>query len=155
MTFLETVILNASQKEQIRALWNKEYPVNIMHKHPADFEKYLSNLVDHRHILIVDDNDNVEGWYTDFVREEARWFAMILATEIQGKGYGSELLKRGKANNTELNGWISNSPDYKKANGKPYRLPNEFYKKNGFEILPEIKFETPVLKTIKIKWRGN
>ena len=114
MEYIFTKILNKTQKEQLRILWNREYPVNIAHHNLQDFESYLEDLSDQRHILIADHYKMVKGWYFDFLREHERWFAMIIDTEIQRKGYGSSLLKEAKKNNVELNGWVVNASDYKK-----------------------------------------
>lgn len=153
MNFLETRILSYDQKEQIRSLWNREYPISIQLKAPKNFEDYLSKLEDHYHILVLDNNEQIIGWFFDFIRGKERWFAMIVDSNYQGKGLGSELLKRGQSRHVILNGWISDSPDHKKANGETYRLPNRFYTKNGFEIFPEVRLETPALNSIKIQWR--
>ena len=153
MNFVFTDKLSKTQKNQILAIWNKEYPSVIKLNSINDFETYLSNLRDQKHILITSESGEVKGWYFDFIRDKERWFTIIVDTEIQGKGYGKKLLFKGKEINSELNGWIINSSDFKKENGEIYRSPVGFYRKNGFKIFPEIKFETDKSTTIKIKWK--
>ena len=153
MKYLNTTILNKTQKSQIKDLWNKEYPISIKHQTQEDFENYLSNLTDQYHILIENENSEIKAWYFDFERDEERWFAMIVGSEIQGKGYGAGLINKGKIKNSVLNGWVINSSDYIKENAEEYKSPVEFYQKMGFQIFPEVKLETKVLKTIKIKWK--
>jgi len=96
MKYLNTTILNKTQKSQIKDLWNKEYPISIKHETQKDFENYLSNLTDQHHILIENENGEIKAWYFDFERDEERWFAMIVGSEIQEKGYGKGLINKGK-----------------------------------------------------------
>ena len=152
MKFITTSRLYKIQKSQIRNLWNAEYPAIIQQKELADFEKYLSGLKEKNHILIKEKNGIIVGWFIDFIRDGERWFAMIVSSEIQGKGYGSKLLEMGKKRNTELNGWAVQSTEYKRSDGKPYKPPLGFYEKMGFRIFSEIKFETDIMTTVKIKW---
>ena len=39
--------------------------------------------------------------------------------------------------------------------GKPYRSPLDFYIKNGFKVLPEIRLELPSISAVKIKWSSD
>lgn len=153
MKTIATTCLNEIQRSQIINLWNQEYPKIIAHKTKESFGKYLSVLNEQHHILLLDENELIKGWFFDFVREEERWFAMIVGSEMQGKGYGRKLLEMGKRNNSILNGWVVDSSDYIKADGTTYQSPIAFYRKMGFEVFPEIIFETEVMKTIKIKWQ--
>lgn len=152
MFFFQTLNLTPQQKEALRQLWNKEYPLSIQHQTIADLDNYLSKLIDPHHILILDKDNHMMAWYCDFIRNEARWFAMIIDTTIQRKGYGSALLNKGKARHPILNGWIVASSTYPKADGSPYLSPKQFYEKQGFQIIPEERMETEALKTIKIRW---
>jgi hypothetical protein len=153
MDFISTKELNKIQKCQIMAMWNKEYPLVIKLNSLEDFDKYLSSLIDQKHILIISDDKVVKGWYIDFIRDDERWFTLILDSEIQGKGYGRKLLSMGKEINSELNGWVIDSSNYRKENGEMYKSPTGFYEKNGFQILFDVKFKTEKLTTIKINWK--
>ncbi len=153
MNYVSTQILTTLQKQQIIDLWNESYPAAIRHENLESFDNYLAKLTGHNHILLLDKQDVVKAWFFDFIRENDRWFAMIVSPELQGKGIGSRLLYLGKAFSEELNGWTVYDTAYKKANGQPYRSPVEFYIKNGFQIHPEIVWETPVMNSIKITWK--
>jgi len=155
LKFLEINTLSQIEKEQIIGLWNREYPRNLRYEKPEQFEAYLNGLKDQNHILIVDDNENIIGWYFDFIREEERWFAAIIASEFQGKGFGTKLLNLARKRRNLLNGWVILSADYVKYNGAPYLSPLEFYKKIGFEIYNDVKLETDKISAIKIKWSSE
>ena len=153
--YLTTSKLSESQLSQVCRLWNKEYPIDVHHKRKEDLEQYLSGLAKPNHTIIEDGDGKVKAWFFDFMRNKERWFGMIVDSTHQGKGYGRELIKRAKNNYSELNGWIINSKEYLKENGGKYEPPTEFYRKMGFDISPDQKFDSKVLKTIKIKWRKN
>ncbi len=152
MNFKSTEILNPTEKIQILNLWNKEYPFNIQLSDLSELESYLANLKDKRYILVQSSDGEVIAWYMDFIRDEERWFAMIVGGRFQGKGLGGKLLQLGKEQNTELNGWAIQENDYKKGNGEWYTSPIPFYRKNKFEILSNVKLETKYLTAIKIYW---
>lgn len=153
MNYISTQILTTLQKLQIIDLWNDSYPVSIRHNGVESFDNYLAKLTDQNHILLLDKKDTVKAWFFDFIRENERWFAMIVSPELQGKGIGSRLLCLGKAFNKGLNGWTVYDTKYEKADGRPYRSPVDFYIKNGFKIHPEIVWETPVMNSMKITWK--
>ncbi|ELR70789.1 hypothetical protein C900_03397 [Fulvivirga imtechensis AK7] len=155
MNFLETTTLDEKQKKQIYQLWNDEYPACLNYDSVEQFESYLSKLHNQLYILLVNENNEVRGWYAEFDRDNNRWFAMILHHELQGKGFGSRILKKSKTNNAELNGWVIDSNGYKKTNGDIYQSPLLFYIKNGFTPLIETRLETHQLSAVKIKWTPN
>ncbi len=155
MKYIRTNQLDQAQKTQIRELWNKEYPSAVSFSSLEDFENYLSNLAEQRHTLVQDENALVKAWYFDFIRDEHRWFAMIVDSKIQGMGYGGKLLDMAKKSNSALYGWIADSSTYEKQNGEVYKSPIAFYQKHGFQILSEIKLEVGEMKTIKIQWPPN
>ena len=134
-------------------LWNDEFPEKLNYQTLADFESYLSNLEDQFHILILDNNQNIKGWYFDFIRDDERWFAILLDAEISGKGYGTQLLNLAKEKEPVLNGWVIDHPNNKKRNGEAYRSPLNFYLKNGFKLLPENRLELEKLSAVKIRWK--
>lgn len=152
MRIIKSKNLNSAQKQEIFELWNKEYPVNLQYTEISEFEDYLSKLKDQNHLLIIDENDKVKGWYFDFLRDNERWFVAILDSNIQGIKFGTKLIELAKRDNEELNGWVIYSSTYLKANGEAYLSPIEFYKKNGFNVLNKIELKNDQINTIKIKW---
>ncbi|MFT5780517.1 MAG: GNAT superfamily N-acetyltransferase [Crocinitomicaceae bacterium] len=133
-------------------LWNREYPASLAYDSIESFDAYISSLIDARHVLIQSKEGIIQGWYFDFLRDGNRNFGMLLDARIQGAGVGSELLRRSKVSNSELHGWAVESSKYKKMDGTFYKSPIDFYRKNGFEIIPEVQFTTEQLTAIKIQW---
>lgn len=150
---ITTNSLENLQKKVIFEFWNAEYPKNLTHRNLDDFENYLYALTNQQHIMLIDKYGAIKGWYFDFERADEKWFAMILATEIHGKGFGTLLLNEGKKRESILNGWVIDKTDYLKQNGGSYRSPVSFYLKNGFKIIPEIRLELAHLSAVKITWK--
>ena len=148
---ITTNSLDNSQIKVIFELWNAEYPKNLTHRNLSDFENYLNALASQHHMILTDEN-TIKGWYFDFDRNNEKWFAMILATEIHGKGFGTLLLNKAKKKESILNGWVIDKTDYLKQNGNLYKSPIPFYLKNGFQLLPEIRLELEHLSAVKITW---
>ncbi|NVJ45722.1 MAG: GNAT family N-acetyltransferase [Cytophagia bacterium] len=140
------------QKTQIYEIWNVEYPSKIGYKHISEFEAYLDKLVDQHHILALDEHEKVLGWFFDFIRNEERWFAIILDSSLHGKGVGSKMLDLAKSSNTVLNAWVTDHNTDLKRNGEYYQSPLQFYIKNGFEVLTDVRIETDILSAVKIRW---
>lgn len=92
------------------------------------------------------------GWAFTFIRCEEKWFAIILNSIVHGKGYGTLLLDELKMNDSVLNGWVINHQNDLKQNKKPYISPIEFYSKNGFVIVTDIRIENDKMSAIKIRW---
>ena len=153
MKIITTNNLDDHQKKVIYDLWNAEYPKNLTHSNPIDFENYLNALTNQRHNLLIDKNGIIKGWYFDFDRNNEKWFAMIIASEIHGKGFGTMLLNEAKKRESVLNGWVIDKTNYLKQNGDGYKSPISFYIKNGFHKLPEIRLELAHLSAVKIKWK--
>ncbi len=149
-SFLTIQLLNNSQKEALRTLWNKEYPKTIHHYSFEKFEDYLKTLTNVSHTLVVK-NDIIVGWYADFNRDRERWFLLILDASIQGKGIGSEIIKKVKTKFPVLNGWVVASNSYLKEDGTIYQSPLEFYKKLGFTTFENVILEGSI-KAIKIQF---
>ncbi|WP_420387080.1 N-acetyltransferase [Roseivirga sp.] len=152
MKLIRTNQLSKEQKLQIFEIWNNEYPAKIGYKDISEFEAYLEKLADQHHILALDSAQSVKGWFFDFIREEDRWFAIILDSSLQGKGIGSKILDLAKSINTVLNAWVTDHNTDLKKNGEPYLSPLQFYVKNGFEVLTEVRVETDILSAVKIRW---
>ena len=103
MEFIRTKELSKVWKTEILELWNKEYPQKLNYKSLLDFENYLEILTNQSHIVIIDENQNIKGWYFDFIRDGEKWFAILLDSKIQGQGFGTQLLNLAKEGASELN----------------------------------------------------
>lgn len=154
MTITETNSLTNEEKKEIFLLWNSEYPSSLVYERIKDLEHYLDGLKDHYHMLLKDDDGQIKGWYFDFLREDKRWFATILQSRVQGKGFGSRLLKMAKQKRKELHGWVI-VENLKKANGEPYISPLGFYSKNNFTIHKDVQLITEKFSAIKIEWSAE
>ena len=145
--------LNTEQKHAVRKLWNTEYPKSIALKTPKDLDDYLAKLEDQNHILLLDENEKIVGWFFGFIRDSERWFAIIVDSTFHCKGYGSILLNEAKSLYAELNGWVITSANHSRLSGEPYVSPLGFYTNHNFEVLEDVTLETEAMKTIKIKWQ--
>lgn len=144
--------LSVAQKESVLRIWNEEYAEKLV-KTMEGFETYLSKLGDVQHFLMFDEADALFGWAITFNREGERWFAILLGGNVQGKGYGTQLLNMLKESEPILNGWVTDHNKDIKRNGQPYRSPMGFYLKNDFEVLSDVHLETEELSAVKICWR--
>ena len=102
---------------------------------------------------MIDANKEIKGWYFDFIRNNEKWFAIILDSKIQGKGYGTKLLELAKQKENVLNGWVIDHNRDKKKNGASYISPMNFYLKSGFEKLAKNRLESEKISAVKIIWR--
>ena len=96
---VQTSELNSSAKEQLLQLWNNAYPEGISHKNLDAFENYLSALINTKHYLLLGNSDAILGWAFTFVRDNEKWFAIILEESIMGQGIGRlmiEMLKQSE-----------------------------------------------------------
>ena len=144
--------LNTAQKEDIRRIWNQEYPHQFVHPDLASLEGYLQKLGKPIHFLITE-ADQIQGWLVTFNRDGARWFSIILDSSIQGKGLGSQLLNAAKKEEIELNGWATDHERDVRADGQAYASPIGFYLKNGFEVLKGTRLEQGLNSLVKIQWK--
>lgn len=153
MKVVEREVLSLKEKEVLRELWNNEYPAKLNLKTIEDFELYLVGLSKAKHYLLFDELDKINGWAFTFLRDQEEWFAIILDSQIQGKGNGSFLMNEIKKNNTSLNGWVIDHENEVKQNATVYRSPMAFYIKNGFAICKEIRIENEKMSGVKINWK--
>ncbi len=153
MEFIKRSSLSVSEKLEVFELWNNEYPEKLSYKEKGEFDTYLKALKEQSHILLVDINKKIKSWYFDFKRENEKWFAIILDSEIQGKGLGTKILELAKEKENELNGWVIDHNRDKKRNGELYNSPLNFYLKNGFEKSVIDRLELKNISAVKIKWR--
>jgi GNAT superfamily N-acetyltransferase len=150
MKIITTNSLDNPQKKVVYELWNAEYPINLTHQNLSGLENYLNALTNQHHMLLIDKKGKIKAWYFNFDRNNEKWFAMILASEIHGKGFGTMLLNEAKKRESALNGWVIDKTDYIKQNGDFYKTPIPFYLKNGFRLVPEIRLELEYLSAVKI-----
>ncbi|PVX51899.1 acetyltransferase (GNAT) family protein [Balneicella halophila] len=153
MIYKKTDKLSPVIRKEIRAIWNEEYPKVIIEKSQDKFDEYIKSLKDAKHVIVIDESGHIQGWYADFIRDDDRWFLILLSSKIQGKGIGKELITNARQNNDRLNGWAIFSNHYKKSDETLYKSPIAFYKKLGFTIRKDIIFRTEIMETVKIEWR--
>lgn len=143
--------LSEIQKEQIVKLWNAEYPLGLAYESMAGFDEYLSKTGNPLHYLI-EENYQLIGWMATFERENERWFSIILDSRHQNKGLGRLLLNEAKKEVKALNGWVLDHNSAKKLNGDFYLSPLDFYLKNDFNVIDDIRLETEKISAVKIQW---
>jgi len=152
MQITQYYTLSIAQKDELLRLWNNEYPVELAHENIAALDNYLNGLSRITHYLLADEQDILHGWAWAFDRDDSRWFAIILDSSVQRKGYGSILLNKLKESEKVLQGWVEDSNEKIKRNGETYRSPLAFYRKNGFTLCPDDRLRTDKVSAIKIKW---
>ena len=152
MEFLRTPEIPEPFKTDILNLWNKEYPQHLSYNTLSDFNNYLKTLIEASHILIIKDN-KVLAWYVNFIRNRKKWFVILLNSNIQGKGYGTQLINLAKKEESELNGWVIEHDNDLKQNGEKYKSPLGFYLKNGFEVISEDRLELETISAVRIRWQ--
>lgn len=155
MEFKTQKDLSKKDKQQIFELWNNEYPENINYQTLTEFDDYLDKLTDQSHLLMLDYNQSIKGWYFEFIRNSEKWFAIILDSSVQGKGFGTKILNMAKQKQVELNGWVINNDNYTKRNGQIYKSPLSFYLSNGFEELSNEILESPKISAVRIRWENS
>jgi len=151
MEIIETESLTPEQKFQILELWNSEYPESLMHANTGSFDEYLNPLKNQKHFLAVD-NNKLLAWAFQFLRDSEQWFAIIVSGKSQGKGVGKKMIQKLKDNNARLSAWVMDKEDKKKINGEIYKSPLNFYLKNEFTIVPDVRLETEKMSALKIQW---
>lgn len=152
MKFINLTELSKANKKEILDLWNNEYPEKLNYQSLAEFDNYLENLTEQSHIVMLNEDFIIKGWYFDFIRENEKWFAIILDSELHGKGFGTKILNLAKERESELNGWVIDNNNGKKNNGLIYFSTLKFYEKCGFEIKTDNRLELDKISAIKIKW---
>src|ERR1700712_1589211 len=98
MKIVQKEVLSLEEKDSLMQLWNNEYPARLHLKTIDDFESYLNGISNTKHYLLLDDSNEINGWAFTFLREGEDWFAIILDSQIQGKGNGSLLINEIKKN---------------------------------------------------------
>ncbi len=155
MKTLCTKTLSQIQKNQLLDLWHDQYPETLAYKNRQSFEDYLISLKSPQHTLVVDENGGIKGWLLKMIRDKSDWIAIVLDKSIQFQGYGSKLLDKVKAESDEINAWVVDHDNYKKADGSTYPSPLNFYIKNGFRVVPEERLDKTKITAVKIQWQKN
>lgn len=151
---IEQTELSDEEKSRIIEMWNAEYPSDIAHPGIPSFNEYLSKVTDRKHFLLIDESQKIVGWAMMFVRDDAKWFVIIVDGKFQGKGFGIKLLDALKAAENHFFGWVINNDNYKKANSENYRSPLGFYKKIGFVVHENEKLIKENISGVKIEWNA-
>lgn len=102
---------------------------------------------------MIDESQNIRGWCFDFIRENEKWFVIVVDSKLHGIGLGTKLLNAAKEKEVELNGWVVDHNRDRKKNGDFYRSPLDFYLKNGFEKLSESRLVLDKISAVNIKWK--
>jgi len=152
MEFIQLTELSENELKAIMELWNREYPEKLNFQSLAELEFYLESKTEKFHIIIINEDGNIQGWYFDFFRDNEKWFALILDAKLQGKGFGTKILNLAKEKETELNGWVIDHNNEVKKNGGRYDSPLDFYLKNGFKVITDCRLELENISAVKIKW---
>lgn len=151
MQLIKVPALTETQKEEIYSLWNDAYPEKLVHRNLESFGDYLDTVHQKQHLLLLDDQHHIKGWLFLFERNGEDWFAMVVAGNSQGKGYGTRLLGEIKQETGALNGWVIDHFNDTKVDGTVYRSPLAFYEKNGFVTIVEERFESAKISAVKIR----
>ena len=146
MEIIKTKIISETQFEQISQMWNEEFPVVLKDR----FSKLLENVENYHHYFIEKENQ-ILAWAADFEKDGELRFSIIVREDQQGKGFGTLLLNRLKRDLGEFYGWVIDQEEYITQNGTLYKSPLVFYRKNGFEVLDEIRSGSELIKAVKIK----
>jgi GNAT superfamily N-acetyltransferase len=144
--------LKPEHRQQLFGLWNSEFPVTFLHKHADDFENYLFKLDNPHHYLVSLSDKTIIAWAYRFERYNETWFGLLVHPNYQRKGHGSRLLDILKQENEELNGWVIDHRADMKQNGERYFSPLEFYLKNKFSPIPDVRLELDLLSAVKMHW---
>ncbi|MBF4515337.1 hypothetical protein IRZ71_03250 [Flavobacterium sp. ANB] len=152
MKIIEKEILLLEEKEILRVIRNNEFPAQFNYHTIEEFEVYINGLSNAKHYLLLDEENEIQGWAFTFLREEEDWFSIMLNKQFQGKGNGSLLLQKLKKNNSNLSGWVIDHENDIKQNKEQYKSPLLFYIINGFNVLSEIRIENEKISAVKIIW---
>jgi len=155
MEFVETKILSAQQLEELKLLWNNEYPEKLYIDKMFHFKEYLHTKENIEHILVLNTSGELIGWFFTFIRSEENWFALILASTIQKQGLGRKLLNMAKKKHLELNGWVIDHNNETLRSGEAYMSPLQFYKNNDFEVFNYCRLGLEKISAVKVVWKAQ
>ena len=95
LQFHPVELVSLEEKCQIMELSNHEYPSRLAYNKVENFDTYINGLVNPKHILVRFNNEIV-GWATKFLRDQEKWFVIILSSSIHGQYIGSRLMEQIK-----------------------------------------------------------
>jgi len=147
--------LTASEKIDVRELWNNEYPEQLRLTDMSKLEEYLAGLAFAEHLLVYTKDGTVAAWAVKFIRNEERSFVIIVASSLHRTGIGKQLLNVLKMGETQLTGWAVDHQRYLKSNQQTYLSPLPFYLMNSFSIAEASRLELPTLSAVKIIWKSR
>jgi len=148
----ESTLLLLSEQQEVHTIWNTEYPLLFKYADFQDFQKYLFSLHDLRHYYIKNSSNEIVAWASDFIREDARWFGIIVKSTHHRSGLGSQLISHLKSKNVQLCGWMIDNCRELKSDGTYYQSPQQFYRQQGFEFHPDEHMGFDRISAIKISW---
>lgn len=151
MNFTSRTRLTIEDKNQLIRLWNSEYPKDLTFTDLSEFDTYINGLDNASHRLVINDQEQIMGWYFDFDRDGERWFAILLNSDIQGLGIGRQLLNAAKNEWKTLHAWVIDHNNDKKLNGDWYISPLPFYIKNGFQV-KGTRLDLTHISAVQINW---
>ena len=151
MQITKTKEITERQWSQINTLWDEEYPVKLNGRFPILFD----GADWYNHYIMEDEHNNVIAWAVDFQKDNQIRFSIIVDTNHKGQGLGGMLIEKLKSENSEFYGWVIDHNDDLKSNGTTYHSPMPFYLKHGFEILPDIRIDSEMIRAVLIKWSSE
>lgn len=143
--------LEDSEIIELLELWNNEYPVSIKYSTIEKFKDFLNNLLDLEHYLILDSN-KIIAWNFVFIRNDERFFGIIIDSNFQKLGIGTKLMNHIKLLYPILNGWVVDHNNYLKLDNSPYFSPLDFYLKNDFKVNQNLRLELKSFTAVRIIW---
>lgn len=151
-TIISKSNLSLQEKEFVFQLWNDEYPSKLSYQFISEFDTYLNNLSDVHHYLLYDELEMIQGWAITFVRDNEKWFAIIINSKIQKKGFGTQLLNHLKSMELQLSGWVIDHNNDLRLDGTSYISPLNFYLKSDFSICDNVRINSEKISAVKIVW---
>ena len=155
MKIIETKTLNNQHKKSILQLWNQEYPAALSFENINSLEEYLNEYSNTTHYFLYKNKAEFLGWACLFERNQEVWFAIIIDSRIQKKGFGKSLINIFKTKQSTLNAWVIDHHLYVKKDGSSYFSPLGFYLKNNFIIKGEQRIELKKITAVKIEWKKD
>jgi len=151
MEIIHKIELTVAELTELCELWNNEYPANIKYHKIDKFIDFLNNLIDLKHYLIYD-NNKIIAWTFVFIRNEERFFGIIIESKFQNLGIGTKLMNHIKSLFPILNGWVVDNNEYLKVDNSSYLSPLDFYLKNEFRVMKNIRLELESFSAVRIVW---
>jgi GNAT superfamily N-acetyltransferase len=149
MKISRTKILDETIHREINEFWDSEYPVRLNGRYLT----LLDGVENFEHILIRDENGKLMAWTVWFEKEGEIRFSIIVDPRTSGQGLGTILLNELKKELDEFYGWVIDIEGDPKKDGSCYTSPLNFYRKNGFEVLDDVRIDNDIINAVKIRWK--